>query len=207
MVRICFAVTAVVLASGLAGCVTTGVIALTEHAYVDRVEVTVEKPVGTVNLAEDIRVKTLTEASRYRTTGKPLTLRVAVRDMTLKDPALSILIGDANRMVARVAVVDNATKATQAEFDVIVRDQAHFNGVVGAAISVMQNPVDVERDLADKFAGQALLQLYGNDAALQASSAPTRVVTAKYAKSYDELRNARSAADVLHDQSLRERPL
>ena len=200
---------AALLAIALTGCVTAApILPASEQSYVERVEVTVEKPVGTVNLAEEIRVKTLTEASRYRTTGRPLTLRVAVKDMTLKDPALSMLIGDANRMVARVAVVDNATKSTHGEFDVIVRDQAAFNGVVGAAISVMQNPVDVERDLASKLADQALAQVYGHDAALEAfNRAPTRVVTAKYARPYEELRNTKNAVDVLHDQSLRERPL
>ena len=209
MHRMSLAAAAASLGFALAGCVTAGpALAPSDQSFVDRVEVSVEKPVGTVNLAEDIRVKTLTEASKYRTTGKPLTLRVVVKDMTLKDPALSMLIGDANRLAARVAVVDNASKTTQGEFDVIVRDQAALNGVVGAAISVMQNPVDVERDLASKLASQTLAQLYGPEASMEAyNRAPSRTVAAKYAKPYDELRNTKSAADVLHAQSMRDRPL
>ena len=186
-----------VLASGLAGCVTTGVIPPNEESYIDRVEVVMQKPGGSVNLAEDIRVKLLAEASRYNVTGRRKALKVFVRDLHFKNPAMSLLVGDDNTISAHVMVLDEKGNP-QSSFEVSAMDRSlgtKFNGVVGAVVAGTQNPIEVERRMADALASETLEKVYGSDRARVAQSRPpSRQVEARYPRSYDQLRAEASAA-------------
>ena len=186
-----------VLALGLAGCVTTGVLPQGEQSYIDRVDVVMEKPGGSVNFAEDIRVKLLAEASRYAMTGRRKALKVFVRDLHLKNPAMSLLHGDDNLIVAHVVVLDESGNP-QGSFDVRTTDSntaSRLGGVVGAVVAATQNPVDVERRVAGELAADTLERVYGGDRAQAARSRPpVRQVAARYPRSYEELRAEANAA-------------
>lgn len=162
---------AVVLASGLAACVNHP--PLVERAsYVDKVDVTVRPTVNSTTLAEVVRQRMRGQAGRFGRTGAPKDIQVAVTSLHYKDPALSLLIGDANHIAAHVNVRDAQSGKSHGEFDVTAMDNAAINGVIGAAMAATQNKAEVDRALANGLARNVLERVYGTDVSKQVFAQP-----------------------------------
>lgn len=174
----------------LAGCQTTAALNGAGPSHVRAVEVVRAKEnLGTVNLPEDVRVKTLRTAYRYSETGTEKVLKITLTEFHLKNPVASFLVGDNNRLSARTEVVDKASGQVEATFQSVVTSKSLLNGISGVVISAAQNPIEVEQQLASELAEEVLERMYGGDMAKQARERTSaRTVVANYPRSYDDLR-------------------
>lgn len=174
----------------LAGCQTTAAVQSVQPFKIAKVEVTkATSDIGTVNLAEDVRYKTLREASRYAQGGQEKVLQVTLTQLHFKNPVTSLLVGDNNRLSAKSRVIDKATGNVVATFDSIVSSKGAFNGISGVVISAAQNHVETEQQLSTHLADKLLLQIYGD---AYAKSVRERVATAdikpNYPKPYETVK-------------------
>lgn len=174
----------------LAGCNAKGLLDPAEPFQVTKVQVTMaDGKVGTVNLREDVRVKTLREAYRYSETGQPKTLRVRVENLHIKHPLTSVLVGDSNRMTASAEIIDNGSGESQGKVTAVVIDSGHVQGVTGALLAAVDNPVEVEQRLATIMAARLLEEVYGSTYAKQVKGrTASRRVAARYPASYAKLK-------------------
>ena len=104
------------------GCQTTAAVQGPQQFRIADVKVTkANSSIGTVNLAEDVRYKTLREASRYAAGGQEKVLEITLTQLHFKNPFMSYMVGDNNRMSAKTRVIDRATGNVVASFDKIGR--------------------------------------------------------------------------------------
>ena len=193
---------AAVVVMTLAGCAThapllTGAI----QPQVTKVAVVKSAEPGSVNMAEDLRVKILQRAPAFAKSGAAKTLEVQITDVNFKNPLMTVLVGDSNRVSVVVKVVDSATGKVEATYNGIVVDSSVINGVAGAIISAADDPIDVEQRLTTSVSKIVLEKLYGTEAAKKAESKPLdSKIAAAYPRQYDDLKvenrcNASAAAN------------
>ena len=172
-------VATIVVALSLAGCTAhKGVLSASPPNFVNNVEVTLTRPMGSPALAETIRSKTLIEASRYGMAGQPKTLHVSVFQIHKKNPTMSFLVGDSNFISANVSVVDGTTQTEEAKIQVKTIDDAMVNGLIGAARAANQSEAEVEEILTTKLASDVLEHIYGSKAAKIARENPPTLMPA-----------------------------
>lgn len=177
----------------LAGCVSTkGLIDDPSSIQIVAVEVTKARPdMGSINLSEDLRVKTLNVAHRFSESGSPRLLRIHITHLSFKDPIKSLVVGDFDRMVAGVDLVDPASGMVEQRFETIVIANGDVNGVIGAVVSAINNPVDQEQVLAKLAARSILTRIYGGEHAHKVQNrAASRIEVANYPARYDDLKRA-----------------
>ena len=173
----------------LTACQTSGALESAGATQVTKVEVSSISADGTVNLPEDVRVKTLREAYRYSQEGAEKTLKVQIDGFHVKNPIASLLVGDNNRLSAKVEVIDKSTGAVDAKFNSIVTSKSVLNGISGVLISAAQNPIEVEQQLASALAERILVQVYGPALGREAAArTPTKTVTPNYPRDYADLK-------------------
>lgn len=174
----------------LSGCVTTAKVNSDQPYRVSKVIVTKSiSDVGTINLAEDVRVKTMKESAKISARGQPKVVKISLNHFHAKNPALSLLIGDANSMSASVTVVDGKTGKQDASFRVAVTDSGYLQGVSGAVLAGLDNPVDVEQRMATLMAKDVALNIFGPKYAHGGGA--TVSVKARYPRSYAALKRER----------------
>jgi hypothetical protein len=166
------------LAVSLCACGPEGMLKSTQTGYISNVNVTLAKPMGSPQLAETIRTRTMAEAGRYQAKGEPKTLQITVLDLHKKNPAMSFLVGDANWMQTKIVLVDDKTGAEHGRVDHRAFDNAMINGVIGAAMAAAQSQDQVEDALTDKVASDALVHVYGTEVAKVARKNPRTPIPA-----------------------------
>lgn len=161
------------MACGLSAC-SAHKGALWKHppSHVNNIEVALTKPMGSPELVETLRVKTLREASRYGAVGNAKTLRVSVFQYHKKNPAMSFLVGDSNNISANVSVIDSATNTEDAKIKITSIDDAYVQGVIGAVVAAQTTDIEVEERLTTRFALDVLERVYGSKAAKIARKNP-----------------------------------
>jgi hypothetical protein len=157
--------------------------------YITKVMVAKTVPLGSVNMAEDLRVKVLQRAPAYASTGIAKTLDVQISQLSFKNPLVAIIAGDHNRLKVDVRVIDGVTGRVDTVYDTIAIDSAAINGIAGAIMSAVDDPIEIEQRLNDKVASQVLTKLYGTEAGQRArDKALDKRVVAQYPRNYDELK-------------------
>ncbi len=160
----------------------------TQPTYISATSVTIAKlDEGTANLPEDLRVKILRDASRYSPTGSPKILRINVTNFHVKNPVQSWLIGDADKISANVEIVDKKTGRVDSKFEAHAI-RVGVQGIAGAVLSAINNPVDVEQELTALLSKRVFLRLYGYEKAQQAEKREPANIKAKYPRDYEELK-------------------
>jgi hypothetical protein len=182
--------TALAVATILAGCATEpGLLTGSIPPHITKVTVAKSSLVGSVNMAEDLRVKILQRAPAYAAAGTAKTLDVQIKDVNFKNPLATILIGDSNRVSVVVRVLDGATGKVDASYDAIAIDQAAINGIAGAVMAAADDPIDVEQRLTEAAASLVLTRLYGTESAQRAAQRPIdSKVVSQYPRSYVDLK-------------------
>jgi hypothetical protein len=117
----------------LEACASTsvGVTAPGEMQHVSAVEVVQHDTKAPPAFAEGLRAAIEREAALYGASGRPLTLRVELERVHLKNPVLALTIGDDNQAKGRVVVLDAATGRQAGSFPVQVNADR-----TGAAVDV-----------------------------------------------------------------------
>lgn len=172
------------------GCQTTAAVQSQQPFRITKVEVTkAASSIGTVNLAEDVRYKTLQEAYRYAEIGQEKILKIQLTQIHFKNAVKSLLVGDNNRLSASAQIVDKATGNVIAQFDTIASNKGALNGISGVIISAAQNHIEAEQQLSTHLANKLLLQVYGNAYAktIRERVAST-TVSPKYPRRYKDLK-------------------
>ena len=123
----------------LAGCVAVagaprGVASANVPSHVAAVEVVQHDASAPPAFADGLRDDVLAEAALYGDAGLPITLRIDLDKVHLKNAAMAMLIGDDYLTKGRVAVVDPATGQPLGTFEIRVNAQRH--GHLGASIAM-----------------------------------------------------------------------
>lgn len=152
------------VATSLASCSTAGMFPKPGEAYVK--DVTVTAIASARNPVPGSFAPRLTEAVRQDVRRLPQTgaakhLSITLTDYHLKNPALSLLVGDANYVKGTLTVTDLAGgPAKTAPF--VVGNQGQVNGVVGAIVAANQDPGLIEGVLVVQSSRKALENFYGS---------------------------------------------
>lgn len=162
---------AVVLASSLTACVNHPPL-VAKTSFIESVDVEVKPEVAPAALASMVSGSVKRESTRYGRAGEAKHLRIAITRLHYKNALQSLLIGDANNMAAKVAVVDKATGKAHGEFETSVIDSAALNGLSGAMISAFQDKAEVDRRLSQSLASDVLERVYGTEVAKVARERP-----------------------------------
>jgi hypothetical protein len=160
---------AAALAVMLCACGPEGILKGPDSGFISNVEVKLAKPLGSPQLAETIRTKTLMEASRYPAQGEPKTLHITVTDLHKKNAARSLLLGDANRMTATLVVTDTAGTKEHGRANVVSTESGEINGLIGAAVALAQKDDRFEDKMTGQIAKDALIHVHGSKAASAAA--------------------------------------
>jgi len=172
----------------LTGCVTQGLLSEKETISISRVVVTKGSGIkGSVNLREDIRVKTLREARKYPRGGPSKTVRVSLETVHFKNAGAILLTGDISRIVANVALIDNASGRSSSTFKITAVDRGrHSSGLAGILITGFESELSAEQRLAGYFATAVMQKIYGSNRS-QNAVAQGPVPNAKYPARYEDL--------------------
>ncbi len=92
--------------------------------------------------------------------GRTTDLDVTLTALTYKNPLMSLLVGDANKLAATVVARDESG-AELARLDLVALDGGAVNGIVGAVVSAAQDKARVDRALARELASQVERRIYG----------------------------------------------
>jgi len=172
----------------LTGCATQGMLDKNETAYVTKVVVTKSRPdLGSVNIVEDVRVKTLQQARRFPVGGRSKTARVLLTHFRAKDGLRGLLVSDVSTLLAVVTIVDNQTNKVDGSFEVGVQDAARAGGgVIGLIVTGFDSPLWVEQRLAGDLAEKIMVNFYGSDRAKNIAAAGP-LPAANYPARYKDL--------------------
>ncbi len=180
-----------VLASAifLTGCTTPGLLKDNETAFVSKVVVSKARDgLGTVNIAEDVRVKTLRESQRFPAGGRSKTVKVLLTSFRAKDGITGLLVNDFSYLNAVATVVDDSTNETDGSFELSVKDtsRAGLNGLAGLVVANFDSPIWIEQRLADDLAKKIMVKVYGSDRAKKIAAVGP-MPPANYPANYEEL--------------------
>lgn len=172
----------------LAGCATPGLLEEKEEAYITSVIVTKTRPgLGSVNMAEDVRVKILQQTRRFSPGGRPKTLKVVLTHFRAKDGITGLLISDVSFLTAVATLIDNQTNKVDASFEVGAQDHARAGGgLIGLIATNFDSPIWVEQRLASDLAEKTIVKIYGSDR-LKKTPAPGAIPPANYPARYGDL--------------------
>jgi hypothetical protein len=170
------AVLVVSLAGALAACQTTAIYKTPGEAFVQDVAVTKTARQGSDAMAAGLRIAVLSKASGFPRSGNPKCVRIDIDYFHIKNPAMSLLFGDSNKMQGTMTVIDAKSGATDATVRLVTFDTYLLNGVIGAAQAATQDPAVVERRLVDSLGQRAVEHLYGNEAARKQAKPPLSAV-------------------------------
>ncbi|MDR4305273.1 hypothetical protein IHQ68_01365 [Chelatococcus sambhunathii] len=161
-------------ALALSACNATGMLAANEPAHISKVQVSLapQLTASSAHFAEKLRAQATQDAARFGRAGAAKELRIAVQRHSYKNPALSLLIGDANYAGARIAVVDVASGKVQGEAEASAFDNLAINGLIGAAMAASQDKQKVDQILAERLSRDALTKVYGSSVASAAYERP-----------------------------------
>ena len=105
----------------LGACASTSLgVSPDEMQHVASVDVVQHDTRAPVAFAQDLRAAVLREAALYGAAGRPLTLRIELDRVHLKNPVLALTVGDDNQTKGRVVVLDAATGREAGAFPVKV---------------------------------------------------------------------------------------
>lgn len=153
---------ALLLALPLAACATApGILAPNEPAHISKVQVSAAPGVSSPRFTEMLQTRTAQHAALFGRAGAAKELRIVVERHTYKNPALALLVGDANSVRGRVAVIDVASGRVQGQVEAGA-DDSRAGGVIGAAVAVGQDKQQVDERLADRLARYALRLALGS---------------------------------------------
>jgi hypothetical protein len=165
-------VPAALIALPLAACSTPGILPPNEPAHISKVQVSLAPNVSSERFAEMVQSRATRQAARFGNAGAPKELRILIKRHNYKNPAMSLLVGDANYAGGRVAVVDVASGRIQGEVDAGSFDNLAINGIAGAIMAATQDKQKVDERLADGFAKAALRHAYGSAVAERVFAQP-----------------------------------
>lgn len=175
------ALTIIMLA--MSGCMTTEpVLKPGQKGHITEVTVTkFAQSLGTRNLAEDVRVKTLTEAYRFPEEGPAKALKIHIEGVVGVSPARAALVSNGSSyIIAKATLVDVATGKATEPMSVMAMHR-RFSGLIGLAESWGVDSIEDERLLATQLAENIMVQIYGEDAAINVvARAPRKKVVANY---------------------------
>jgi hypothetical protein len=194
-----FRILAAALTLSLVGCAAQpALLAGPTPPYVTKVTVAKTAPLGSVNMSEDLRVKILQRAPAYAVTGISKTLDVQISQLSFKNPVAALLVGDHNQLKVDVRVIDGVTGKVDTVYETIAIDSAAINGIAGAVMSAVDDPIEIEQRLNEKVAGQVLTKLYGTEAGQRArdKKLDSRVI-AQYPRNYEELKTEAKCRSIL----------
>ena len=183
----------VAIAVILSGCATKGLLEGNEQIQITSVRVSKPAPKpATVNLPEELRYKTLQEAYRFSESGAKMTLNVTIDRLHIKNPVMAWLAGDNNPMIASAELVDPATGQRVGAFKATMVDSGYLQGVGGAIVAAIDNPVDVEQRLATGLAAKLMEEVYGSEYARGVKNrVPSKTATPRYPTAYAQLKRDR----------------
>jgi hypothetical protein len=162
----------------VAGCQTKGIYSAVSDAHI--VDVSVHSTAKSLppSVLAKVREGLRNRLAAYPRSGRAKCMTVAINDYHLKNPAMSLLVGDSNRMTGTVQTVDAATGALDGKKQVAALDSYLVNGIIGAAQAAGQDAAKVEQTLIDTFERKAVEALYGsNNAAGQTGGVSPAPVT------------------------------
>jgi hypothetical protein len=111
---------------------------------------------------EDLKQKTLQLAPRVPEGGDSVILQLQIADYHLKNPALSLLIGDSNRIVVDVQVVSQNSGTVLSHFKSTSSVDVFINGPVGAIMAAASDKDKVMSHLNSKAADDIFEHIYGS---------------------------------------------
>jgi hypothetical protein len=179
-----------VLAGLMGGCAAQpALLAGASPPFITKVTVVKNAPLGSVNMAEDLRVKILQRSPAYAAAGISKTLEVQIIEVGFKNPVAALIAGDSNRVKVAVRVTDGVTGKVDTTYDAFAIDSAVINGIAGAVMSAIDDPIDIEQRLTEAAARALLSKLYGTETAQRArDKAIDGRVVAQYPRVYAELK-------------------
>lgn len=156
-------IAAALLTLPLAACASSpGIVAANEPAHISSVKISMAQNVGSQRFADLLQARTTEHAARFGRAGAAKELRIVVERHSYKNPVKSLLIGDANAVGGRVAVIDVASGRIQGQVAAAAIDTAGVNGVIGAVVAAGQDKEKVDERLADGFAKASLRLALGS---------------------------------------------
>ncbi|WP_155904944.1 hypothetical protein [Methylopila sp. M107] len=146
----------------LAACAgAPGILPQNEPAHISKVQVSLAPNVSSQRFATSLQTRTMQYAARFGRAGAAKELRIVVERHSYKNAAMSLLVGDANVAMGRVAVIDVASDKVQGEAQAGAIDTLAINGIAGAIIAAAQDKEKVDQRLVEGFAKAALRHAYG----------------------------------------------
>jgi hypothetical protein len=117
---------------------------------------------GAPGQLEDLRGKTMLAAARVPQTDNPVTMRLQIASYHEKNPAMSLLVGDSNRIDIVVEVIQPSSGTVIAQFRSVSIDDNGVNGVIGAVMAAAANENKVMARLNSKAANDILEHVFGS---------------------------------------------
>jgi hypothetical protein len=161
-------------AGGLAACQTPPV-DQTGPLSIQSVSVSTKPTVkSATNIGPAIESATRATVVREMPNGRPANLLISVDGVDYKNPVASLLIGSRNAVGTTVSVADK-TGAIIAQFQHVEAADEAVQGIIGAAISANQDPVEVDQRLTQGYARSLAIRIYG-EPGHQPAAAPAPAV-------------------------------
>ena len=132
-----------------------------EAYFIDEVNVTKASPtIGNAELTSQVRGGITRYTSVQPKEGAPKRLDVQVTGFRVKNPAISLLVGDANRMSANATITgaDGTVEWTQ---PITVQTDAALNGPIGAIVAAARKADGVQLQLSERMADRISRLAYG----------------------------------------------
>jgi hypothetical protein len=148
-----------------AGCQTKGIYASVHDAHVVDVAVHYQSNTVPPSVAPRLRETLRSRFAAMPKTGPEKCVSVTIAEYHLKNPALSLLVGDSNRMTGTVRSVDRATGKIDGTQRVVALDTYALNGVIGAVQAVTQDAGKAERALTAGMENEVVTAVYGSEVA------------------------------------------
>ena len=148
-----------------AGCQTKGIYASVHDAHVVDVSVQYQPKAVPPSVAPRLRERLHARFAAMPKTGPEKCVSVVIAEYHLKDPALSLLVGDSNRMAGTVRSVDKATGKVDGNVRVVALDTYAINGIIGAVQAASQDTGKAEQALTVGLEENVVAAVYGSEVA------------------------------------------
>ena len=148
-----------------AGCQTKGIYASVHDADVVDVSVQYQSKYVPPSVAPKLRDALRSRFAAMPKTGPAKCVSVVIAEYHLKDPALSLLVGDSNRMAGTVRLVDKATGKVDGNVQVVAIDTYAINGIIGAVQAASQDTGKAEQALTVGLEEKVVAAIYGSEVA------------------------------------------
>lgn len=120
---------------------------------------------GSVPVDSDVarRVQTYAQyrlSKQSAPTGRAVRVSVLITELHRKNPAMSLLVGDSNRITAAMTISDAQGK-TLMQRDVSAINAVIINGVIGAVAAAASDKTETDDELADALAEKVERAVFG----------------------------------------------